>query len=214
MQNKHKWRTVSSTSTERLIPIKARLETSYVRANKKIRLIVSRCRLRAKAGRSALLLAMNHYLCRMYYPIMFEKKEGGRHAVAEKCVLSPECVGAISYKAMLLCGCHLDDKWSFCGQCSTARVAEHEVLYYSNGTDFIHSRCLSIQKKSWFVSIDVAPSLLNSRRQLTTEEAEALSSCLLSTTLCVKGTLWNLIFSTSFQGSIHLRLHNNAFSAS
>lgn len=66
---------------------------------------------------------MNHCLCWMYYPIMFQKQGSWSYIVREKYILSPECVGAISHRAMLLCACHLSDKWSYCGQHCTVYVA-------------------------------------------------------------------------------------------
>lgn len=59
----------------------------------------------------------------MYYPILFEKEGDRSYKVGEKYILSPVCVGAISHRAMLLCACHLNDKWSYCGQRCTLYVA-------------------------------------------------------------------------------------------
>lgn len=41
----------------------------------------------------------------------------------EENILSPDCVGAITHRAVLLCACHISDKWSHCGQRCTVDVA-------------------------------------------------------------------------------------------
>lgn len=76
---------------------------------------------------STLMVVITHEwlpLLDVFHHHVHHETEGGRSCIVkEKKILSPECVGAISHKGMLLCACHLNDKWSYCGQHCTVYVA-------------------------------------------------------------------------------------------